>query len=475
MLNHDGVISTKYRESRVMLIISRLINLVPYLLNTFCARHSKTVEHSLVIRFLRAYGEAEYAALSFAAAAVLLFPQSKWNNALPFAAFMAMLLLHWLAKGVKPDNYSLFTIHYSLKNPWVVLYGIVIFLSVAFSVAPTTSFKTFPRYASCLIAFYLFADIEWDKRKLQRIIDFIIICVAIVSLYGIYQRFNLRVNRSTVDLVNNPYIGARVYSVYENSNSFGFLLCLLLPFPLVSAVYGPNLKFFGSAIISRRFISGCTFIAGSAALVLTFSRGAWLAFAISMIIFIALTKPKLLPVFILLGVVALPLIPDSIFNRLMTIFTGDTSLSTRADIWTAGVNLFKKSPVLGAGLGLETIQHYIIANDMYPSNWNIYIHAHNFLLQVVNEFGIFGVLTFFGAFFTLLKAALRNRASKLCIACATGLIGILVCGIADYPISYPRIMLAYWVVLGITFAAVQVQLSNIKYQISDDAPGAGRG
>jgi O-antigen ligase len=457
MLNHDGVISTRYRESRIVLIISRLINLVPYLLNAFFEKHSDTAEQSLVIRLLRAYGDAEYAALSFAAAAVLLFPQSKWNNALPFAAFVALLLLHWLAKGVKPGN--IINCQLSIvncKNPWVVLYGIVIFLSVAFSVAPGTSFKTFPRYASCLVAFYLFVDIEWDKRKLRRIIDFIIICIAVVSLYGIYQRFNLRVNRSTVDLVNNPYIGARVYSVYENSNSFGFLLCLLLPFPLVSAVYGPNLKFFGSAIISRRFISGCTFLAGSAALLLTFSRGAWLAFAVSMIIFVALTKPKLIPLFILLAFVILPAIPDSIFNRLMTIFTGDTSLLTRSDIWTAGVNLLRRSPILGAGLGLETIQHYVIKNDMYPSNWNIYIHAHNFFLQVVNEFGIFGVLTFFGSFFALLKAALRNRASKLCIACAAGLIGILVCGIADYPISYPRIMLAYWVILGVTYAATEV-------------------
>ncbi|MDR0858471.1 MAG: O-antigen ligase family protein [Oscillospiraceae bacterium] len=470
-LNHDGLVISKVSESRLNDFAVKVFDIIPGLVRGFYVRHSGLCDTSLTVRFLRAYGEAEYAAVSWLAAAVLLLPESRWKTMYPLIGFGLLILLHWVLLGLNPASYT--PGKRKLTNGWALLFAVSCVISVVFSYNPKVSLEMLPRYVSCLMALYLFTSIEWTAEKLRRVVDFIIVCMILLSLYGIYQRFSgLTVRRSEVDIARNPYITARIFSLYDNANAFGFLLCLLLPLSFISAIYGPELRFFGSRLVSRRVISAAAFVIGSAALILTYSRGAWIAFAAGLFFFAALKKPKLIPIFIVLILVALPFIPNSVFFRLLTIFTGDTSLQTRTDIWSAVLKIFIRSPVYGAGLGLENSANYVINNGLFqPKIRNYYIHAHNFAFQVVAEMGIIGVISFFGMAFSILKKALRKTNNPLIAGCSMSLISIFVCGIGDHPISYPRMMLVFWIFLGITVAAGQYTCNNPQKKVPQVSSG----
>ena len=71
------------------------------------------------------------------------------------------------------------------------------------------------------------------------------------------------------------------------------------------------------------------FIIGSVAMAMTYSRASWVGFACALVVLVFLWRPRLLPPFLLLCCLAVPLLPDTVWNRILTI--GNTSDSSTAD------------------------------------------------------------------------------------------------------------------------------------------------
>ena len=51
----------------------------------------------------------------------------------------------------------------------------------------------------------------------------------------------------------------------------------------------------------------------------TLSRSSWIGIAVAAVVFLALINWKVLPLFLLVGIFCLPLLPDTIYNRILTI------------------------------------------------------------------------------------------------------------------------------------------------------------
>ena len=76
--------------------------------------------------------------------------------------------------------------------------------------------------------------------------------------------------------------------------------------------------------------------------------------AAAAVVFVFLFRRRLLPLFLLAGCAAVPLLPDSILSRLLSIFNfHDTSISSRFPIYEASFKAIAANPVLGVGLGSE--------------------------------------------------------------------------------------------------------------------------
>ena len=199
---------------------------------------------------------------------------------------------------------------------------------------------------------------------------------------------------------------------------------------------------------------------------MTYSRGAWFGFAVGILLFVVLYKPKLLPAFLILGVLALLVLPDSIMNRVLSIFNpNDTSISYRGLLMNSGLQVILDRPVFGAGLGLDTVR--ALVDQLYwPADLDpkyYFYHSHNLLLQMWCEMGVAGCVTFFGAVTHNIVRAVRGFRKKsgqlrvLIASLIAGMAAMLCCGIADCPFNTLRTMLIFWILFGLLTAAARLK------------------
>jgi len=216
---------------------------------------------------------------------------------------------------------------------------------------------------------------------------------------------------------------------------------------------------------SLRVVVGIiAFILGATALVMTYSRGPWFAAAVGMFIFIAFCKPKLIPVFLLLGLIALPFIPATVKDRVLSSFNpNDQSIGYRSLLVGSGLKTIADSPVFGVGLGAGVVQA-VVLNNYWPSELAYrFTHTHNLFVQVWCETGVFGFVTFFGAVLHNIIMAVRGILEKkpradtrpaptskiFASSLIAGITAMILCGIADNTFSYSRIMLLFWILFGL--------------------------
>lgn len=276
------------------------------------------------------------------------------------------------------------------------------------------------------------------------------------SLYGVYQRIQgVEVNASYVDLKVNAGMPGRVYSFFDNPNTFAEVLILLLPLTLALVLC--------SRRPLSRFIAGGVFLVGVVALGMTYSRASWVGGACAMAVMVFLWRPRLIPLFAALCLLCVPLLPDTIWNRILTIANpNDTSTASRLPLYEAALEVIKTSPVSGAGLGTAAVQKFIDDLNLYHGKAP-FVHAHNFFLEVWIEAGLLGITGFLASMLWNIKRAARavrrceDCAARTitCAACAA-LCGALVCGLADYLWNYPRVMCMFWFVFAMALAGIKV-------------------
>jgi O-antigen ligase len=153
----------------------------------------------------------------------------------------------------------------------------------------------------------------------------------------------------------------------------------------------------------------------------TYSRGAYLVFAIDMILVLFMLRKRFNPMIALAGVsiliLAFPFLPTTYRDRFLSLFVvtsqngiyQDTSLRGRSSEMLTGLAMFAEHPILGVGA----------AN--YPTNYQHYAQIigiefrsqardpHSLYIQVLAETGILGTIAFVGLIWSLLDALNKAR------------------------------------------------------------------
>jgi O-antigen ligase len=230
----------------------------------------------------------------------------------------------------------------------------------------------------------------------------------------------------------------RAYGTFEQPNPFGGFMGLLLPLAL-----GLTL-----GLGRRRVAIGllCSLVLG-AALVMSWSRGAWLGMIAALAVMaMFLPHRRAVGVALLLAVVLAgwaawqaQLLPASLTARLADfgeytqvydvrgadITDANFAVLDRLAHWGVATDMLRDHPWLGVGLG-----NY---EPVYPAyarlNWPFALgHAHNIYLNFAAETGVLGLaayLVFWGTVFGATLALLR-RARGFTRALALGLLGVWV-------------------------------------------------
>ena len=451
-LCREGAVARAWPDSILCRLLSFLVNLPGWLLHRLYTALPLTFEDSLFARLVLAAGRETAVAQSWLIMLLWIIPFTHWNNAYSLMGFTLLLALFYAGAMGRAD----FRLDMAAVGFYpVVLFGAA-FLGVALSYAPSLSLRFLFYHLSAALCVLVTVSAVRHTEDLKRLLAGGAVCVLVSSLYGVYQRIQgVEVNRSYVDLKVNAGMPGRVESFFDNANTFCEVLLLLLP--LVAALVLCSRHLYG------KLIAGGILAVGVAAAGMTYSRASWVGLACAMAVFVFLWRPRLIPLFAALCVLCIPLLPTTIWNRILTIGNlSDSSTLNRIPTLLAALEMIRSRPVRGVGLGA-------VVPKTYAADWNLYhasfpyVHSHNFYLEVWLQTGLLGVVSFVGALLWNIKQAARtvrhcedSAARTITCAAASALCGAMVCGLADYLWHYPRVMVIFWFVFAVALAGAKL-------------------
>ena len=382
-------------------------------------------------------------------AVMLCIDDSRWSNGYMLLAALFVGVLYLIERATKSGEQ---------RAPLPVslyLFMGVSALAVFGGIFVSEAMRVFSYFATSFIFMLVLAGSVRDMRDFRRVFMILYAAVVFTSIFSLLQAHGgIAVNTSYTDVTNNPGVSGRVYATFYNPNNFAEILVLLMPCAFVAFMTEERVTPTAKALI------GLSFVLPVVALVLTLSRSAWISFALSVGSFIALANLKLIPLFLILAVMAVPFLPASIINRVMSLFTGnDTSMGYRLYIWEASLKALDANPLTGGGLG--TNNFFDAYRKFMVPEACVATHAHNMYLEIWLETGLFGFLSIVTLYVsslknTLLAAVRENRDVRYAaIALFSTLFGMFFIEMVEYIWFYPRVMLVFWSVLGLAWALLR--------------------
>ncbi len=195
-------------------------------------------------------------------------------------------------------------------------------------------------------------------------------------------------------------------------------------------------------------------------LFLTTSNGALLgAFVSSCLIVLVSIRKFIIPVTAILLVVILAVSFVPFLREYVTkgILDKALSINDRMNMWETGWRIYKERPVLGNGVN-TFFEHYKSFRTDEDKGKGSY--AHNCLLQMASDIGIFGLLSFLSlcvlVIFNNIRRALRSISlfgNSLVFGTALGAIAFLVHSFFDTNLYSLNLAALFWTFLGITEGA----------------------
>ncbi len=377
----------------------------------------------------------------------------------PLAPTMAMAGLSVLTLGslaVKSVVDKDFRLRYDGMSFLLLGFILVYFCAAVSSFAMVKSLSIWAIYTVFIGAYFLMINLIKNRKQLNNLLITFVVSGLLVCAYGICQYiFGWDTQQAWMDEEMFSDIKMRIYSTLENPNVLGEYILLVLPVSI-------GLMWTGKKIWHKLVYAGISAVL-LGALILTFSRGCWVGLMVAAAIFITFVAGKLWG----LGLIALPIIPailpESIINRFTSIGDmKDSSTSYRVYIWMGTLAMIRDFWISGIGMGAEAFK---AVYPFYSYNGIVAPHSHNLFLQILVESGIMGIVLFgiILCFFlkrmaTGYQLAGGKGASLSTIICAisAGVCGFLVQGLFDNCFYNYRVLLIFWMVIGMGMAAVKL-------------------
>ncbi|MCM2356997.1 MAG: O-antigen ligase family protein [Geobacteraceae bacterium] len=306
-------------------------------------------------------------------------------------------------------------------------------LSALFGIDPEKSIQEIMNYGKGFLLIVMLVMVVRDERDLKKLTIYCLAGLTVGALMAVYQ-YKTGTFRINTEMIK------RVATLRGDPNDTALLFVSGLPL----AVYW--LK--ASQRLVARFIAGGCFALLALGIVLTGSRGGFLAL-IFVLVLIYLRSPSVKTTMAGIVVVAALAVmaPGSYWERIGTIFTGreihqSASMDNRRNLQQAGLKLAYENLALGVGPGNFGRAFFLSSNNARMGNFNenFSVVAHNMYLQFLVENGIFGIILFFVIIFRTF-ASLRKIDKAHCLypvregkfrigyAIAVSLAGMLISGL----------------------------------------------
>lgn len=257
------------------------------------------------------------------------------------------------------------------------------------------------------------------------------------------------------------FVTTRASATFDNPLILAAYLILILPVSIYSLFELKKKWQRVTAVICVLLIFG-----GIAA---TYSRGAYLAVIVMLVVLMFLGKKQALGIAALFTGILLVL-PQSVYHRLFAILDLDVSTVTRLAIWGGCLNIFVENPLLGVGAGTENVTNLL--QNRFGINQP---HAHSLYFELLVEGGLISIL-FFAALLSLLVYdiffLLRSGGKwrKMGVAYLSSLSGFLVFSVFEFSLQTPKELQYFMLFLGLVEASKRLCRKALAEQNIPPAP-----
>lgn len=415
-------------------------------------RYSKTFSSSLLMRPLLFLSQHTGDLAFLFLLAAFLLPHAYWNDRYSsmIAIFLLCLSLLKTVAGhrdkIQPKVFDLFLFTFLLS----------VIIARIFSVFPEQSTRVFSYYLTCFVFYYVLVSTTQTKQQLESHIRLFLTGATISGFYGLIQSIEgIPVIPFQIDTRLNEGMPGRVFSTFENSNNFAQVLVMTIPF-YIATIFNTEKR-------SKKIAYSILMLPSFISLFLSLSRSGWIGFAVAACCFILLTRPSLIPLLGVAGLLIVPFLPDFVVRRLSTITNPqDSSWETRLNILKTMEPVVKDFWYTGIGLGSDAVKRIVRNYPIYTTT--LPPHSHNLYLQIWLETGLVGILSFIGFILHVIKKSVVTLFSKdidpalgyYIRAGISGLAGILVIACIEYVWFYPRVMLIFWTLISLLISSVHL-------------------
>ena len=356
---------------------------------------------------------------------------------------------------------------------WILGILALALLATGFSPVPLAAAKGLVKLVSYLGVYALMrqllatAPLWWD-----RLVAALLAGELITSVIGIRQLYGDTGELARWADPNSVADGTvRIYSTLENPNLLAGYLLPALPLALVALLRWPGLP--------RKLFALTALVLGVAALVLTYSRGAWMGLVaeggvIVLLLAVRGTRAwpplwrKLFPLLLLVGGAALLVVlvtqVEPLRVRVMSLVAGrqDSSNNFRINVWLAALDMIQARPWLGIGPGNDAF------NQIYPlfqqPKFNA-LSAYSIPLELAVEAGVPGLLAGIGLLVANLRTAMTlwrgdGVFSLPALAVIAVIAGLAVQGLTDTIFFRPEVQLVGWFCVATLAAGATADVSQ---------------
>ncbi|MCP9808927.1 IctB family putative bicarbonate transporter [Cyanobium sp. HWJ4-Hawea] len=342
-------------------------------------------------------------------------------------------------------------------NRWLLGIIALALLATGFSPVPSAALHGFLKLLSYLGVYALMRQllatepIWWD-----RIVAALLAGQLVTSVLGIRQLFGDTSELARWADPNSVADGTiRIYGTLDNPNLLAGYLLPAIPLALVALLRWPGM--------ARKAFALAALLLGIAALVLTYSRGAWMGLVAEAAVVVVLLGSslthswpplwrRLFPLLLLvLGAAALVVVVTQVEPlrvRVLSLVAGrnDSSNNFRINVWLAALDMIQARPWLGIGPGNDAF------NQIYPlfaqPRFNA-LSAYSIPLELSVEAGIPGLLAGIGLVLCCLRSALGQWGrggfwALPALAVLAVIAGLGVQGLTDTIFFRPEVQLSGW-------------------------------
>lgn len=219
-----------------------------------------------------------------------------------------------------------------------------------------------------------------EKEDVLPLLKFMVFAGFLVALHGVYE-YVIKAPIPAAWLNLGEHERTRVYSLFGSPNIMGSYMAFIAPTAFGFALYEKSR--------GKRWFYILAAVFSVMALVFSFTRGAWFAFFLGVIIFTWLVDKRLTLAAIVIAVVAVLFVPPihaRIAQFLSVVYWAKTMQSGRIARWMNAYDQMRNNPLFGAGLGRY--------GGAVASRFFGVIYVDNYYAKTLAETGLLGLISY---------------------------------------------------------------------------------